>query len=129
MIDVQLSTTMGRSLMGIALGVMAYQVNAQKKGLEMLKKESTKIKTLQEDNDRWTEMTTDLTTRMLDKRYKDPTYKKSLTEDDWRLHHVAKQNMLKSRTKYDQSVSSFNKMKADQKVKGSLKLINLKSIL
>ena len=129
MIDVQLSTTVGRSLMGIALGAMTYQANAKKNLLSLIKQETSTIARLQSERDAWTTVSTDLTTRMLDKRFKDPTFKKSNTIEDRKLQFVAKQNMLKARTRYDETVSKFNKNKIDQKVKGSFKLINLKSIL
>ena len=129
MINVTLDTNAGRSLMGIAIGVMTYQAKLQKSNLSLLRKETSTIMNLQKERDIWSDLSNNITTRMLDKRFKDPTFKRSMTDSDRSLQYVAKQNMLKARTRYDSSVSKYNQKKADMKVKSSFKMMDLKDIL
>ena len=76
-----------------------------------------------------------MTSRMIDKRYKGSqefinsggttgksVFKKSLTEADKRIQYIMEQNMLKSRTRYNLTISKHNQLMTDRKIKSSLKI-------
>ena len=141
MIDVQLNEAMGKQLMGIIFGAMSYKA-VQAKNMEMIMNEAKKVASMKKEADAWNDLSFDMTSRMIDKRFKESKnflqnggvanqlpYKKSTTEDDKRFQYIAEQNMLKSRTRFDSAVSNLNKKVSDQKVRASFKLADLKKII
>jgi len=128
MIDVQINP-FGRSLMTMMLGVMKYQAVVQAKNVAELKKQANNIAGIKKDLDMWNEVSMDMTSRMLDKRYNDPTYKRSTSAEDRNLDYLTKQQLLRSRVKLNSAVTQYNQRLSEKKVKTSFKLINLKQIL
>ena len=53
----------------------------------------------------------------------------TVTDDQMRFQYIAEQNMLKSRVRYQTAVSTHNKRIADQKVKATFKLSDLKKVI
>lgn len=142
MIDVTLNASMGRQLVTMVIGAMSYQAMMQKKNLDFLKKETEKIGKANAERELWSDLSFDMTSRMIDKRYKGSqefinsggttgksVFKKSLTEADKRIQYIMEQNMLKSRTRYNLTISKHNQLMTDRKIKSSLKLNDLKYFL
>jgi hypothetical protein len=139
MIDVTISP-IGRQLMSLAIGRIAYASNVQKKNIQMINKRREDLQNKQEDLEMFQEMSFDMTVSMLDKRYKESKgfiqsggttegrFKKSLSEDQKRLQVVMHKNMLKARTRFDQTVSSYNKLITDQKMQSAVRKLNLDAL-
>ena len=128
MIDVTLNPA-GRSLMTMMMGVLKYQAVVKAKNIENFKKDIETIKTLRTEQDFLTDLSVDMTTRMMDKRFKDPTFKKSTSESDKALKYIVEKNKLKSRIKLNSVVSQYNQNVLDKKINTSFKLINMNQVL
>ena len=142
MIDVKMQS-FGRELMLMLLGVAKYKAVETQKKIQLIKKQNEAIESLKIEEEKWDDISFGMTSNMIDKRYKGSKefirsggvvtdslkYKTSVTKDDKRFQYVAKQNMLKARTKYDSAVSSMNKRIADQKIKATFKLSDLKKVM
>ena len=128
MIDVQINP-FGRSLVTMILGAMKMQAMMQAKNVANLKKETDKIISLKKDNALWEDISFDITTKMLDKRFKEPTFKKSLNQADRNLQYITEQQSLKSRTRYNSAVSQYNQRLTEKKVKTAFRLVDIKKVL
>jgi phosphatidate phosphatase APP1 len=71
----------------------------------------------------------DMTSRMLDKRYNDPTFKRSTSVEDRNLHRLTKQQALRSRVKLNSAVTQYNQRLSEKKIKTSFKAINIDQVL
>lgn len=142
MIDVTLNANMGRQLMTMVIGVMSYQANLNKKNIELFKKETENVQRLQTERDLWSDLSFDMTSRVIDKRYKgskefinsggskgSTTFKKSASESEKRIQYIMQQNMLKSRTRYNTTISKYNQLMTDKKMKSAMKMVDAKSYL
>ena len=139
MTDVTISP-IGRQLMSLAIARIAYASNVQNKNIQMIKQRRDDLQNKQEDFEMFREMSFDLTVSMLDKRYKESQgfiqsggstpgrFKKSLSEDQKRLQMVMQKNMLKSRTRFDKTVSSYNQLINDQKMQSAVRKLNVDAI-
>jgi hypothetical protein len=87
----------------------------------------------------WAEMSFDLTVGMIDKRFKESKtfiasggqsgslrFKRTLTETERHLQMTTEKNMLKARTRYENTISSFNQRMNDQKIRASIKRLDLR---
>lgn len=130
----------GRQLLTAVFGAVTYQANVRAKNMAVMENEMKQISAYQKETDMWNEITFDMTTKLIDKRYNaskefvqsgsgQPTFKKTVGQDDKRFLYIAQQNLLKSRTRYQSAVSQQNKRLADQKVKATFKLSDLKKIM
>lgn len=141
MINVSLQP-FAKNLMTAYIGVLAYKQsvihNQQKKELQ----DRSRIERAKQDVDIWTDMSFDLTVQMIDKRFKSSknfiqsggdtsslTFKRSLSENEKRLQYTAEKNMMKARTKYETTVSSYNQKLNDQKMRASVKRIDLRKFV
>lgn len=141
MIDVQLQP-FARNLMTAYIGALAYNQNLFAKQQKTLSDERSKISKVKEDADMWSEMSFDLTVGMIDKRFKDSKnyirsggqsgslrFKQSLSENDKHLQMMMEKNMLKSRTKYENTVSQYNQRINDRKMRASVKRLDLRKFV
>lgn len=141
MIDVNI-TPIGRTLVSMTLGVMKYQAVVNQKNADLVKRERENIKQLQQERDMFSEMSFDITTRMIDKRFTTSkefmktrevggglTFKKSLTNADKDLEYISRQVSIRANTKHSVAVSQQNKRLVDLKTNAKFKLINLKGVL
>ena len=142
MINVEISP-FGRQLMAMMLGVAKHQSMVKQKNLQIFQQEKQAIQSLEKEQNMWNDISFDMTTRMIDKRYSSSKdyvgsggsksgslrYKKTVTDDQMRFQYIAEQNMLKSRVRYQTAVSTHNKRIADQKVKATFKLSDLKKVI
>ncbi len=136
MIDVTISP-IGRQLMTMAIGRIAYASHVQNQNMQLIKKKKDELNQTRESYELFNQMSFDLTVSMLDKRYKESQgfiqtggqtqgrFKKSLSDDQKRLQAVIQKNMLKARTRYDQNTSSYNKLITDQKMQSAVRKLNL----
>lgn len=141
MIDVQIQP-FGRSLMTMALGALKYQAVVKQKNIDNFKKEIQNIKNIKKDTEMWSDLSQDITSRMLDKRFTESKmyikssgrmgslkFKKSTSESDKRLQYITEKNMLKTRTKLNNAVSQHNQSITDLKIKTSFKRIEVNQVL
>ena len=142
MINVEISP-FGRQLMAMMLGIAKHQSIVKQKNIQVLQQEKQAIQSLEQERNMWNDISFDMTTRMIDKRYSSSKefigsggsktgslrYKKTVTDDELRFQYIAEQNMLKSRVRYQSAVSTHNKRLSDQKVKASFKLSDLKKVI
>lgn len=124
------------------IGTLVYRANIQKKNMEMVKNQKQTLEKAKQDADRWSDMAFDLTSSMLDKRYNDTKafigsqgrsgsmkFKKSVSNQQRDTEYFMRQNSLKLRTKYQQTVSQYNQKMSDQKVKTSVRKLDLRSFI
>jgi hypothetical protein len=136
MTDVTISP-IGRQLMSLAIAKIAYASNVQNRNIQMIQKRREDLRDKEEEFEMFREMSFDLTVSMLDKRYKESKgfinsggstqgrYKKSLSDDQKRLQVVMQKSMLKARTRFDKTVSSYNQLITDQKMQSAVRKLNL----
>jgi|LGVE01.1.fsa_nt_gb hypothetical protein len=136
MIDVQIQP-FGRTLMSMALGVLKYQANVKAKNIEGFKKELKNIQEIKTNRDMMTEISFDMTSRLLDKRFTtskeyiksggigEKQFKKSTSEQEKVLQYITEKNMLKARVRFNSAVSAHNQNITDQKIKNSFKKIQI----
>lgn len=140
MIDVQLQP-FGRSLVAMYLGTMKYQAAVNEKNIKNFEQEIKNINTLERNRDMFTDISFDITSNLIDKRFttskkfiqsggniRDFQFKKSTIESDRHLQYVTEKNALQSRARLNTAVSQHNKRITDTQTKASFKLINLKPI-
>src|SRR5690606_30512379 len=114
------------------------QSNMKQKQIELMKQGERAVQEKKQDFDLWSEMSFSMTSEMMDKRFRESKQfigsggqsgsirlKKSLSEQERQLQYLTQQNMLKSRTKYENTVSQYNQRLTDQKMKSSIKKIDL----
>ena len=128
MIDVKLNP-IGRNLMTATLGVLKYKAMIQAKQVAELNKQVKNIEGMKKNIDVWNEISMDMTSRMLDKRYNDPTFKRSTSVEDRNLHRLTKQQALRSRVKLNSAVTQYNQRLSEKKIKTSFKAINIDQVL
>lgn len=133
-------TPFGRQLMTLAIGRIAYASSVQNKNIQMIQKRKTDLDRSREEFDMFKDMSFEMTLSMLDKRYKESKnfissggqisgrYKKNLSNDQRRLKVVLEKNMLKARTRYDKTVSTYNQLITDQKMQSAVRKLNLDSV-
>ena len=139
MINVQLQP-FARNLMTAYIGAIAYQNSVLTKHQQQVNRQASQLQKAKSDADMWSEMTFDLTIGMIDKRYKESKnyiasggqsgtlrFKKSLSENERRLQMTTEKNMLKARTRYENTVSNYNQMINDKKMRASVKRLDLRS--
>ena len=140
MIDVQINP-MGRTLLTMVLGVLKYQAVVQSKTIKNLQEQIKNIQEFKQSRDMWDDLSFDMTTRMLDKRFTSSklfiesrggegskTFKKSTSKNDKLLQYITEKNKLKSRTKFNTAVSAYNQSIADKNVRTSFKQIIVNQI-
>jgi hypothetical protein len=138
MINVEI-TPFGRTLMSAYIGAMAYQANVQRRNMEMIKRDQAVVSKFKQEADMWEEMSFDITSGMIDKRYNDSKkfiasggqsgairFKRSLTEQERHIQYLTTQNMLKARTRYENTVSNYNQKMVNHKLRASIKKIDLR---
>ena len=138
MINVNISP-MGRSLMSAYIGAIAYQGKIQHRNLEMLTKHQNNLQQAKKDAEVWEEVSFDITTGMIDKRFRESKtfiasggtagelrFKRSLSEAERQLEATTRYNMLKARTRYENTISTYNKKMLDRKLRSSAKKIDLR---
>ena len=141
MINVQIQP-FARNLMTAYIGAIAYQQRIIASNQNQIARERTALEKAKRDQDMWTDMSFDLTVGMIDKRFKESKnfiessgasgslrFKKTLSETERRLQYVMQQNMLKTRTKYENIVSSYNQRLNDKKMRASVKQIDLRKFV
>lgn len=137
MIDVTVQP-IGRSLLAIGLGAVKYKAMIQQRQIAEYKKQVAQLNELQERSAMMNELTFDITSSMIDKRFtsskqyiatrgqtSDFALKKSLTKEDRKILKLANQNAMQSRVRYNKSVSQYNKWIHDQKMKSNLRAIDI----
>ena len=138
MINVTLDTNIGRTLLTMTIAAMKYKEVVEKKALQNLETTFKNIENIRETKELFTELSTDTTARLLDKRFnvsKDfiksggtkgaLKFKKSTTQEDKNLQYITQKNALKARTRYNSAVSNYNQKLTDIKIKTSYKLIEV----
>ena len=128
--------------MSMYIGALAYQQGIQRRNLEMVQRERTTIEASKKEADMWAEMSFDVTTGMIDKRYKESKtfiqsggrvgeirFKSSLSEHERQLAYLTRQNMMRSRSRYENTVSRYNQKMTDRKLRSSMKKIDLRPFL
>jgi hypothetical protein len=141
MIDVNIQP-FARNLMTAYIGAIAYKASVNKKNLDMVKREASNQAALRKEADQWATMSFDITSGMIDKRYKESKnfiatggktgelrFKRTLSESERHLEFLTRQNMLKARTKYESSVSSYNQKLTDKKLRASMKKIDIRPFI
>ena len=141
MIDVKINP-IGRQIMTMVLGAMKYQAVMKAQNIKMIQQQKEKVESLKKESEMWDDISFDMTTRLIDKRFKSSkkfmssggldrgslNFKKTTTDQDHRFQYIAEQNMLKASVRFKGSVSNYNKTLSDKKIKGSFKLADLKKI-
>lgn len=138
MINVQLQP-FARNLMTAYIGAIAYKQNLFANQQKMMANEQAKLQKAKAESDMWAEMSFDLTVGMIDKRFKESKtfiasggqsgslrFKRTLTETERHLQMTTEKNMLKARTRYENTISSFNQRMNDQKIRASIKRLDLR---
>jgi hypothetical protein len=141
MINVQLQP-FARNLMTAYIGAIAYQNAVLSRAAQQTKKEAATLQRAKQDADMWAEMTFDLTVGMIDKRYNESKdyirsggqsgtlrFKKTLTETERHLQMTTEKNMLKARTRYENTVSQYNQRINDRKMRASVKRLDLRKFV
>lgn len=132
----------GRQLMGMFFGAATAKA-VQAKNLALVEQEASRINVLQAEMQNWDDISFDITSRIIDKRFKSsqdfiqsrgavggPLIPRTAVKDEeLRFAYVAKQQMLKSQMRYNSAVSQHNKRLADMKAKASFHLSDLKKIM
>jgi len=141
MINVEV-TPFGRQLMSAYIGAVAYQANIQRRNLESIKRNQASLAKAKNEADMWAEMSFDITSGMIDKRYTESKqfmesggksgaikFKRTLTEQQRHIQYLTTQNMLKARTRYENTVTSHNQRMTNLKMRASIKKIDLRQFL
>lgn len=141
MINVQLQP-FARNLMTAYIGAIAYQKAVLTRNMQQMKRDASAIQKAKQDADMWAEMTFDLTVGMIDKRFKDSKdyirsggqsgsirFKQSLSEHERHYQMTMEKNMLKSRTRYENTVSQYNQRINDRKMRASVKRLDLRKFV
>jgi len=141
MINVQLQP-FARNLMTAYIGAIAYQNAVLVRNAQAMKRDASTLQKAKQDADMWAEMTFDLTVGMIDKRFKDSKdyirsggqggsirFKKSLSEHERHYQMTMEKNMLKSRTRYENTVSQYNQRINDRKMRASVKRLDLRKFV
>ena len=141
MINVQLQP-FARNLMTAYIGAIAYQNTILQRNAQAMKKDASTLQKAKQDADMWAEMTFDLTVGMIDKRFNDSKdfirsggqggsirFKQSLSEHERHYQMTMEKNMLKSRTRYENTVSQYNQRINDRKMRASVKRLDLRKFV
>ena len=141
MINVQLQP-FARNLMTAYIGAIAYQNAVLVRNAQAMKRDASTLQKAKQDADMWAEMTFDLTVGMIDKRFKDSKdyirsggqsgsirFKQSLSENERHYQMTMEKNMLKSRTRYENTVSQYNQRINDRKMRASVKRLDLRKFV
>lgn len=143
MIDVTIQP-MGRSLLAMGFGALKYKAVMQQKEYQLLTTQFNEVNRLQEESNFLADLSFDLTSNMIDKRFnssKEYTatgglvpqsalqFKKSTTKSDRQMVQLTQQTALKTRTRYNKAVSSYNRQLQDRKIKTSLSFIDIKKYI
>lgn len=141
MIDVSIQP-IGRSLLAMGLGAMKYNAVRQQNEMQLFSNQLNEINRLKSESDFMSDLTFDLTTSMIDKRFSsskqylqtrgasgDFQFKKSTSKSDRALVSLTEKNAIKTRVRYNNAVSTHNKKILDKKMKSSFKLVDLKKYI
>lgn len=141
MIDVTIQP-IGRTLLAMSLSAIKYKAVMVQKEYQLFKTEVANLARLEEESSFMSDLTFDLTSSMIDKRFttskqyvqtrgvkSDFQFKKSTSKSDRELVQLAKQNAIKTRVKYSRAVSSHNKRVMDYKMKSSLRYVDMKKYI
>lgn len=128
----------GRSLMAMTLGVMKYNVEQQIKVVKMFQQSAEALNRLDLETKEVESFSIDITASMIDKRFKSSKefmatgvgsnlqFKKSLTPEERNIQKIAERNALRSRTAYNNALSSHNKRLMDQKTRAAFKSVDVR---
>ena len=119
----------GRQLVMMMLAAAKFNAVTQIKQQEQVKKTLDNLQLIKDDRNAWIDLSSNMTTNMLDKRFKTKTYKKSLSENDKRLKFVVDKQVMRSRTVYNAAVSNYNKNLIDKNINTSLKTIDFNKVV
>lgn len=141
MINVQLQP-FARNLMTAYIGAIAYQNAVLVRNAQAMKRDASTLQKAKQDADMWAEMTFDLTVGMIDKRFRESKdyirsggqggsirFKRSLSEHERHYQMTMEKNMLKSRTRYENTVSHYNQRINDRKMRASVKRLDLRKFV
>ena len=141
MINVQLQP-FARNLMTAYIGAIAYQNAVLVRNAQAMKRDASTLQKAKQDADMWAEMTFDLTVGMIDKRFRESKdyigsggqsgsirFERSLSEHERHYQMTMEKNMLKSRTRYENTVSHYNQRINDRKMRASVKRLDLRKFV
>jgi hypothetical protein len=139
MTDVNI-TPFGRQLMTLAIGRIAYSTQMTNRNIQLITSKKQEIDRSKENLQLFQEMSFDMTVSMLDKRFNASKgfiqtggttagkFKKSLTDEQVRIQNILETNSIKARTKYNQTISSYNQMIQDKKMQSAVRKLNLEGV-
>lgn len=128
MIDVTIQK-FGRSLLSMTLGVMKYQATMKEQAIAGLQKEVKKIGELKGQADLLEDITFELTSDIIDKRFttskqfletgiapKQFDFKKSTSKNQRQLQQLRQNQTLRAKTRLNQSISIYNQKVLTSKI-------------
>lgn len=132
----------GRSLMAMSIGVMKYHAVQNQKIIEGFNRSINELNQVKKEVDMWNDMSFDITTKLIDKRFKSSKefvrsggagvdtfqFKKSITSEDRKLQYLTQKNMLKARTRFNSAVNQHNQKVLQHKINTSFKFLGTKNI-
>lgn len=137
MIDVTIQP-FGRTLASMALGVMKYKAVVNQRNTEFLAQQTKQIEEIQKDVDLLEEISFDITTDLIDKRFntskefirtgglsrpKSFNYKKSTSENDRNLQRLIDKKLLQTKASLNNATSTYNQKLETMKQKMNYKMI------
>ena len=133
----------GRSLVAITLGTMKYKQVQLQKATKQLNEDLDKINQLKADEENASQISVQLTTQLIDKRYKSSKsfmeqgdtrfvsqlqYKKSTTKSQKELRNLSEKQVMIARQRTNRAVSSYNKRLETLKANSMYRRIDFKEI-
>lgn len=129
----------GRTLMTMGLARMTYLHNINQKNIQMIAQAKTQAETSKKTFEAWQDLSFNLTSTMLDKRFKtskefissggsasgDLIFRRKISESDSQMRMIVHENMIRSRTSLEKHVSTYNQKIQDKKFANQVRALDL----
>lgn len=129
----------GRTLMAMALGKMTYLHNVNQRNISMIAQAKANVETSRETFETFQDLSFNLTSSMLDKRFKaskdfissggsasgDLNFRRKISEADKQMRMIIQENMNRARASLEKHVSTYNQKIQDKKFAAQVRALDL----